>query len=85
MANSYNQQSEVNAREFGRLEAEVEQLRMELREHKEESKEALRNATSKIDELLTLANKGKGAWWAAMVAASVIGAVISHIAYLWKN
>jgi hypothetical protein len=81
----YMTQHDINARDFGRLEAEVEQLRNELREHKDESRAALMKATSKIDELLTLANKGRGAWWAGMVMASGFGAVISHLAYLWKN
>ena len=65
--------SPITDRDFGRLEAEVEALRDELREHKEESRRAIQAAreqiegqTRKIDQLLEMANKGRGAWWAAL-------------------
>jgi hypothetical protein len=32
-----------------------------------------------LDELLALANKGRGGFWAGMMIASLIGAVISYI------
>jgi hypothetical protein len=32
-----------------------------------------------LDELLALANKGRGGFWAGMMIASLIGAVISYM------
>ena len=32
-----------------------------------------------LDELLALANKGRGGFWAGMMIASLIGAVISYV------
>lgn len=79
--------SPITDRDFGRLEAEVEALRDELREHKEESRRAIQAAreqiegqTRKIDQLLEMANKGRGAWWAALTFASGIGAIAGYLA-----
>lgn len=65
---------EIDPREFGKLEAEVEALRQELAEHKRESKEAQAKTQEKLDELIALANQGRGAYWAGMLLASGIGA-----------
>ena len=70
----------IEERDFGRLEAEVEGLRNELREHKDESKKSLKEQSEKIDELLALANKGKGAYWAGMFVAGSVGSFIVIIA-----
>lgn len=76
----------ISGREFGRLEAEVEALRTEFRTHKEESKKALAEQSAKIDELLELANKGRGAWWAALTAASALGAIATFItSHFWPR
>ena len=32
-----------------------------------------------LDELLALANKGRGGFWAGMMIASLLGAVISYV------
>jgi hypothetical protein len=72
--------SGITERDFGRLEAEVESLRNELREHKEESRRLMAEQGVKIDQLLSLANKGRGAWWAALTLASSAGAIVGFIA-----
>lgn len=74
---------EVSAREFGKLEATVQSLREELTEHKEESRAALTAQSVKIDELLALANKGKGAWWAGLTIASGIGALAGFLSHIF--
>ena len=73
---------EISARDFGALEVKVALLAKQLEDHQKESKAALVAATDKIDELLALANKGKGAYWAGMLMAGGIGASIAAIAKL---
>jgi cell shape-determining protein MreC len=74
---------EVSARDFGRLEAEVEALRKELSEHKLESRASLAEQSAKIDELLELANKGKGAFWIAALTAGGLGSLITLLLKWW--
>jgi hypothetical protein len=54
--------------EYGKLIAKVEMLEKKIDKME-----------SAIDELLALANKGRGGFWAGMMIASLIGAVISYI------
>ena len=61
--------SEIDPREFGKLEAQVEALQAEVH--------ALRQD---IRELLEMANKSKGGMFVGMAIASVVGGVISFIA-----
>lgn len=57
---------EVSAREFGKLEAQVEALQEEV--------SSLRNDVKK---LLELANKSKGGFWMGMTIASGIGGLFT--------
>lgn len=57
---------EVSAREFGRLEAQVEALQSEVRD-----------LSKDVKCLLELANKSKGGFWMGMVIASGVGAVVT--------
>ena len=61
--------SEIDPREFGKLEAQVEALQAEVH--------ALRQD---IKTLLEMANKSKGGFFVGMAIASVVGGVISFIA-----
>jgi hypothetical protein len=61
--------SEIDPREFGKLEAQVEALQAEVH--------ALRQD---IKTLLEMANKSKGGFFVGMAIASVIGGVISFVA-----
>ena len=61
--------SEIDPREFGKLEAQVEALQVEVH--------ALRQD---IRELLEMANKSKGGMFVGMAIASVVGGIISFIA-----
>jgi len=66
--------SEVDARDFGKLEAQVEALQKEMH-----------TLSSDVKSLLELANKGKGGFWMGMTIASFMGGVITFIAdRLWK-
>jgi DNA anti-recombination protein RmuC len=57
---------EVSAREFGRLEAQVEALQKEVH-----------NLSKDVKCLLELANKSKGGFWMGMTIASVIGGLFT--------
>ena len=57
---------EVSAREFGKLEAQVESLQEEV--------SSLRRD---VKCLLELANKSKGGFWMGMTSASGIGGIIT--------
>ena len=61
--------SEIDPREFGKLEAQVEALQVEVH--------ALRQD---IKALLEMANKSKGGMFVGMAIASVVGGMISFIA-----
>ena len=60
--------SDIDPREFGKLEAQVESLQTEVH--------ALRDDVKK---LLELANKSKGGFWVGMSIASAIGGVLTFI------
>ena len=59
----------IDPREFGRLEAEVRALQVEVA--------ALRND---MRQLLELANQGKGGFWVGMSIASLMGGVVTFVA-----
>jgi hypothetical protein len=61
--------SEIDPREFGKLEAQVEALQLEVH--------AMR---SDIKQLLEMANKSKGGFWVGMSIASTIGGVMTFVA-----
>ncbi len=60
--------SEIDPREFGKLEAQVEALQNEVH--------AMR---SDIKQLLEMANKSKGGFWVGMMIASAIGGLLTFI------
>ena len=61
--------SEIDPREFGKLEAQVEALQSEVHAMRED-----------IKLLLEMANKSKGGMFVGMAIASVVGGVISFVA-----
>lgn len=63
------QMSDIDPREFGKLEAQVEALQVEVSAMRED-----------IKALLEMANKSKGGMFVGMAIASVIGGFISFIA-----
>jgi DNA anti-recombination protein RmuC len=66
--------SEIDARDFGRLEAQVETLQGQVTQ-----------LSTDVKALLELANKGKGGFWVGMTIASFMGGVITFIAdRVWK-
>ena len=66
--------SEIDARDFGKLEAQVESLQ-----------EQVSQLSADVKALLELANKGKGGFWMGMTIASFMGGVITFVAdRLWK-
>ena len=60
--------SDIDARDFGRLEAQVEALQNEVH-----------SLSKDVKELLELANKGKGGFWMGMTIASAVGGVLTFI------
>jgi DNA anti-recombination protein RmuC len=66
--------SDIDARDFGKLEAQVEALQKEMH-----------SLSTDVKALLELANKGKGGFWMGMTIASFMGGVITFVAdRLWK-
>ena len=66
--------SEVDARDFGKLEAQVEALQKEVH-----------SLSTDVKALLELANQSKGGFWMGMVIASALSGVVSFFAArLWK-
>ena len=60
--------SDIDARDFGKLEAQVEALQSEVH-----------SLSKDVNELLELANKGKGGFWMGMTIASAVGGVLTFI------
>ena len=61
--------TDIDPREFGKLEAEVQSLRTQV--------SALQ---SDVRELLELANQSKGGFWIGMSIAAALGSVVSWVA-----
>ena len=59
---------EIDPREFGKLEAQVEALQEEVHGLRDD-----------VKSLLALANKSKGGFWVGMAIASAIGGVFTFI------
>jgi hypothetical protein len=60
---------DIDPRDFGRLEAEVQSLQTQVT-----------GLTEKVDALLELANQSKGGFWAGMTIASIIGGAATFLA-----
>lgn len=60
---------DISAREFGKLEAQVEALQNEMH-----------TLSKDVKCLLEMANKSKGGFWMGMTIASVMGGVITFFA-----
>ena len=66
--------SDIDAREFGKLEAQVESLQKEMH-----------SLSQDVKTLLELANKGKGGFWMGMTIASFMGGIVTFVAdRVWK-
>jgi len=66
--------ADIDASDFGRLEAQVESLHGQVTQ-----------LSTDVKSLLELANKGKGGFWMGMTIASFMGGVITFVAdRLWK-
>ncbi|MFM2277601.1 MAG: hypothetical protein RIT12_997 [Actinomycetota bacterium] len=61
--------SEIDPREFGKLEAQVEALQSEVHAMRED-----------IKALLEMANRSKGGMFVGMAIASVMGGIVSFVA-----
>ena len=60
--------SDIDARDFGKLEAQVEALQSEVH-----------TLSKDVKALLELANKSKGGFWMGMTIASALGGVVTFI------
>jgi len=66
--------AEIDARDFGRLESQVESLHGQVTQ-----------LSTDVKALLELANKSKGGFWMGMTIASIAGGVFTFVAdRLWK-
>jgi hypothetical protein len=64
--------SDIDARDFGRIEAQVEALQAEVHQ-----------LSNDVRALLELANQSKGGFWMGMVIASALSGVVSFFAARW--
>ena len=61
--------SDIDARDFGKLEAQVEALQNEVH-----------TLSKDVKALLELANKSKGGFWMGMTIASTVGGILTFVA-----
>jgi len=59
---------DIDARDFGRLEAQVEALQAEVH-----------SLSKDVKALLELANKSKGGFWMGMTIASTVGGILTYV------
>ena len=64
--------TEIDPREFGRLEAEVQSLRNQVS-----------SMQNDIRTLLEMANRSKGGLWAGMTLASAFGGIVTWVGTHW--
>jgi hypothetical protein len=64
--------SDIDARDFGRIEAQVEALQVEVHQ-----------LSNDVKALLELANQSKGGFWMGMVIASAMSGILSFFAARW--
>jgi len=64
--------AEIDARDFGRLEAQVESLQVQVTQ-----------LSADVKALLELANQSKGGFWMGMVIASALSGAVSFFAARW--
>jgi DNA anti-recombination protein RmuC len=60
--------SDIDARDFGKLEAQVEALQNEVH-----------TLSKDVKSLLELANKSKGGFWMGMTIASTVGGILTSV------
>ena len=60
--------SDIDARDFGKLEAQVEALQTEVH-----------SLSKDVKALLELANKSKGGFWMGMTIASTVGGILTYV------
>jgi len=60
--------SDIDARDFGKLEAQVASLQAEVHQ-----------LANDVKALLELANRSKGGFWMGMTIASMLGGVITFV------
>jgi hypothetical protein len=60
--------SDIDARDFGKLEAQVEALQTEVH-----------SLSKDVKSLLELANKSKGGFWMGMTIASTVGGILTYV------
>lgn len=64
--------SSVDPREFGALEGQVRALQRDVDDIRK-----------KLDHLLSLAERGRGVWIAALAIASIIGSLVTTLGKHW--
>lgn len=64
--------SDIDARDFGKLEAQVQALQNEVH-----------SLSQDVKALLELANKSKGGFWMGMTIASTVGGILTFVAQRW--
>jgi hypothetical protein len=47
--------------------------------------EWLKDIDAKLDQLIAVANMGKGAWWAMLKVGGLISIVIGAVVWLWQH
>lgn len=67
----------IDMRDFGRLEAQVESQGREIGE----LKTTIKGMSEKLDELLALANRGRGGLWAGMAIVSAASSVVGWFSH----
>lgn len=78
--------SSIDPRDFGLLEGQFKALHEEFKAHKRETAEGMAAVNAKMDELLSMANRSKGALWMGLTLASTFSAIVTYITtHFWPR
>ena len=72
-------------RDFGRLEAQVEALDSKFGRLAGDVKAEMQSMREQLETLTRLAERGRGAYWAAGLFAAALGALASSVVGLFKH
>lgn len=69
------------------MEVEVQELRKAFEEHKVTTNKRFEEISGKLDELLTLRNKGAGVVWlvSGLIGTGLIGGIIQLFHMIWSK
>lgn len=68
-----------NAIKIAKIEQQIDGMREQQKAHHQDTKDDIKDLDAKVDELIALMNRGKGAYAVSMVVAGSFGAMMAAV------